>query len=51
MQKLRLSAEFEGEYGDAQVKIAVSVLVYSGAFVDEHQENILFQRVTASVGS
>ena len=46
MQKLWLSAKFGDEYGNAQVEIILSLLVYRYAFADQHQEKFLGKGVT-----
>ena len=51
VQKLRLSPKFESKYGDAQIEVAVSVLVYRNALIDKYKEEFFGAGTATSAGS
>jgi len=51
MQKLWLSSELEGEYGDAQIEVVISLLVHRNALTDRHKEEFFGERIAAATGS
>jgi len=48
---LWLSAEFESQYGDAQIEIDIPLLVHSHALVDQYKEEFFGKGVAASIGT
>ena len=51
MQALQTPSEFAGKYCNAQVEIAIPLLVHSHALADEYKEEFFCERTSMSIGT